>query len=142
MEWSQERRLLSRTTLKTPAQRETGETHSLSQHALQTTEGPGVCGGEQARRIPQHPAARAGFGFPLSLSIETLYGRPENLSWSITSGFFFFVCLFFVVIVVLFFSKCPVYLVSKQHCSKTCHKFFLNPGVSTLISMQPTALLS
>lgn len=71
--------------------RETGETHSLSQQALQITEGPGVCGGEQARRIPQHPAARAGFGFPLSLSIETLYGRPENLSWPITSGFF---CLF------------------------------------------------
>lgn len=113
---------MSRPTHRTPTQKEPGETHSLSQQALQTTEGPGVCSGEKARRIPQHPAARAGFEFPLSLSIETLYGRPENLSWSITSGFLF-VYLFFVVIVV-FSSTCSVFLVSKQHCSKTSHKFF------------------
>lgn len=80
---------MSRSTHRTPTQKETGETHSLSQQAFQTTEDPGVCGGEQARRIPQRPAARAGFGVPVSLSIETLYGRPENLSWSITSGFLF-----------------------------------------------------
>lgn len=107
---------MSRTMLRTPTKRETGETHSLSQQALQTSEGPGVCGGEQARRIPQHPAARAGFGFPLSLSIETLYGRPENLSWSITSGFFFSFLFFLYVcfLLLLWFSLNALFIWSQN----------------------------
>lgn len=52
----------------------------------------------------------------------------RNLIWQAWKSFLVyhfrvFICLFFVVIVV-FSSKCSVFLVSKQHCSKTSHKFF------------------